>query len=187
MLFSLSEYAKQKHDHEILKIDNAREKRKRLLRLLLCFHAYRRSSLLSEEQLSSYLWLYGNVSKNDLKEINPRIAGNSSVPSNWFGNVKLYEMSNGIQVVEAKIGRDKTFYYPVLPGLSLEDLLYYMEDLLDMTDHRPFSGNIPFIPYMREDDYSESEVDNAIRYLLDAKIIKHIRPIFPREERFDIV
>lgn len=188
VLFSLSEFAKQKHNLGILRIDNVREKRIRLLRLLLCFHVYRRFPLLSESELSGFLRLIGNFSKNDLKEVDPKITSSISVPLNWLDDrTKVYEISNGIQVVEAKTLQGKTFYYPVIPGFSLEEFLIYIEDLIDMTDHRPFSNKTPFVPYLRLDDYTENEANDAIMYLLDANIIRHIHPIFHDEDRFDII
>lgn len=189
VFFSLSEYSKEKYNLGILKIDDVREKRKRLLRLLLCFHVYRRSPLLTEKQLSKFLKSIGGVSKKDLFEV----PHDRSSPIDIFGNrVRVYECTSGIEIIEtfvenAKGRKNITYYYPVIPGFSAEEFLFYAENLRNLTDPRPFSKNIPLIPYIRQDNYLETEVNDAIKYLLEAKIIRRIRPIFGGENRFDIV
>lgn len=193
VLFSLSEYAKQKDALWILKIDNERERKKRLLRLFLCFHVYRRFPLLTARQLPRFLKSIGGYSKNDLKEISPKIPDNSSMPIDMFGNrATVYDLINGIQIIgtvveKAKRRHKETFYYPVIQGFSVEEFLLYAEDLRNSNEPRPFSDKIPFIPYIHQDTYSESEVNDAIRSLLGDQIITRIRPIFREENRFDIV
>lgn len=115
------------------------------------------------------------------------------MPIDIFGNrVTVYYLINGIQIVkmiveEAKRRHKETFYYPIIQGFSVEEFLLYAEDLRNSNEPRPFSDKIPFIPYIRQDTYSESEVNDAIRSLLGDQIITRIRPIFREENRFDIV
>jgi len=177
--YSLTEYAKKRHNLKILRNDERTQKYRTLYQLLICFDGFKKHEMLTDKQLDGFLGKI-HCSRNDLKEHKKSNAG------------VFYEPINGAQIVkwvenDSKTGFRAGFYSVSIPGFSAREFISSLKKLKKGKDPRPFLSypevsDVPFVLYM---DYTAQEVNDAIDLLRKEGIFK-VGGVVHGEIRYDI-
>jgi hypothetical protein len=182
---SLSDKAKKKASLEILGVDDKIQKRKTLYQLLIFFEIFKRTSLITQRQLEGFLRKIGS-SLNSLEAIK---TSHTSYP-----RITVFEPIKGVEIVryiqsDFKLGDLKdTFYYIVIPGFTVKELVPYLNKLRKGKDPRPFSSHLTItnVPFVSCKNYTEDEIVDAIDSFSKYGLIGPINGVFSGEIRFDI-
>lgn len=180
--FSLTDKCEMKYRLGIIGANNEVKKRESLYLLLIFFEAYKRRPLLTETQLARFLKQIGS-SMNDLKKVQQANISDKSFKI-------IFKPINGVQIVgftqyNHKVQLNKTRYYTVIPGFSVDEFIFYLRLLKTGMEPRPFGERtvVPFVSYM---SYTKREVVQVIDLLKEVGLIKPIQAIIPGETRFNI-
>ena len=182
--FSLTEKGTREYGLKILGIDEEVQRRKRLYNLIIFFEAYKRSPLITEEQLYQFL----NVIVRTLDDFKIREIG---MPYHIPGAIHRRSI-DGIDVLsipkyDRRTKVKKAWYYIVVPGFSVEEFIKYHELLKRGEEPRPFNSSPTIIPFVVHTSYTKNEVEEAISLIKESGLIQQIDPVFSGEIRYDIV
>ena len=74
----------------------------------------------------------------------------------------------------------------VIPGFTEEEFISYLNKLKKNNEPKPFTNNIPLIPYIRYKTYTKEELTESIELLRKAGFLRLVSPIFNGEMRYVI-
>lgn len=178
--YSLTNKAKEKYNLKILGSDERVRRRKNLYRLLIFFEIFKTSNPVTRRQLYRFLKQIGMpINSLEVAKDTPQIT--------HFRRLKGVEIIRWIQGAPTK-DPDEAFYHVVIPGFTAEEFTSYLEKLRKGKEPRPFPSytGITDVPFARFEDYSESEIADAIDSFRKGDLIKPINDVFPKEMRYNI-
>lgn len=181
VFYELTARAKEKYRLRILGPGEKTRRRRSLYQLLIYFEVYKRGPLLTKTHLSKFLKQIGSSIKDLEKEKDVNILANTH--GIYFKPIKGVDIM-GIILYDKRTKSDRMFYYTLLPGFSVEELVLYLQLFKNKTEPRPFSASIALIPYARYIHLSKKEITESISSLYKHGLIKTINPIIQDEKRF---
>ena len=198
--YYLSETAKIQHQLRILKVEEDYEKKRSLYQILLYFHIFKRGELMTRRQLGRRLLKMG-LRFEDSKTVQGDIAKNldrmsfelSTGKYTWINS--FTNASGGISIVKylKNVGKNapssansNIVYYVFVPGFTIDEFSTYIKKLRRLKEPRPFTKYPPLVPYIYYTDYTDDEIDWAIKAFYKVGLVRNMQSVFPGETRFNI-
>lgn len=193
--YSLTGHSKEKHELKILGEGERYEKRRQIYHLLLYYDVFKRNNLVTRVQLNKLLKKAG-ITFDDIDNIENEdrdyVKNYTFLSNSHIENVKLLGCPKGIAIgehlenkEETKMKKD-TQYYVVTPGFTVEEFISYINKLKKNKEPKPFTNNIPLIPYVYYTNYTKDEITESIKLLRKAGFLRLTSPIFDGEMRYII-
>jgi hypothetical protein len=182
VFFWSTEKLRRKYHLKIIGIDEEVKKRKKLYLLLILFEIYKRGPLLTEKELSKFLSQIGSSIRF--------LAKDEETKGNISGIV--FKPINGVEIAgfserDPTTKTNKTWYYIVLPGISIEEFMAYLKLVSKGIEPHPFSSLRIIIPFTLYISYTKKEVEEGLDLLSSNGIMKRTAPIIPDEARYNLV
>ena len=193
--YSLTEYSKKKYQLKILSEGEKYEKRRQIYYLLLYYDLYKRDNLITKNHLNKLLRKAG-VSFDDLgiatkddekyiQKINVGLNDYGNGKSRLLGCLKGIAIGEHFENMGITIAKNSPRYYVVIPGFTVDEFISYLNKLKRNQTPKPFTNNIPLVPYVRYTDYTKDEIIESIGLLHQAGLIGIVfPPIFNEETRY---
>jgi hypothetical protein len=200
--YHLTETAKIQHQLRILKVEKDYEKKRSLYQILLYFHIFKRGELMTRRQLGRRLLKMG-LRFDDLKtvqgddDIAKNLDGMSfelstgkytqiSSFTNASGDISIVKYLKNVRKDTVSSTNSSIVYYVFVPGFTVEEFSMYIRKLRRLKEPRPFTKYPPLVPYIYYTDYTDDEIDWAIKAFYKVGLVRNMQSVFPGETRFNI-
>lgn len=196
VFYSLTDLSKEKHQLLILGEGEAFEKRRQIYHLILYYEVFKRTDLLTKNQLARLLKKidvdYDDISKFEKGEEKYVKEQNDILINHDIRNIRLLGYPKGIAIGEYLTPNGETqtqtkkdpMYYVVVPGFTVEEFVTYIEKLRKRKEPKPFTNNTPLVPYVYYTNYTKDEIIESIGLLQRDGLIEFTPPIFKGEIRY---
>jgi hypothetical protein len=198
--YYLAETAKIQHQLRILKVEEDYEKKRSLYQILLYFHIFKRGELTTRRQLGRRLLKMG-LRFEDLKTVQGDIAKNLDGMSfelstgkytqlnsftNTSGDISIVKYLKNVRKDAASSANSNIVYYVFVPGFTIDEFSMYIRKLRRLKEPRPFTRYPPLVPYVYYTDYTDDEIEWAIKAFYKVGLVRIMPSVFPNETRFNI-
>lgn len=162
---------------------------------MLYYDIFKRNNLLSKNQLDKLLKRanidFDNISSIEREDEERLKKYNALLGDFRIENVKLLGCPKGIAIGEHLENKgvkrkNPVRYYVVVPGFTVEEFISYLNKLKKNNAPKPFTNNIPLIPYVYYTNYAKEEITESIMLLHKAGLLRLVAPIFNGEMRYVI-
>lgn len=196
VFYSLTDLSKEKHQLLILGEGEAFEKRRQIYHLILYYEVFKRNDLLTRNQLTRLLKKidvdFDDISKFEKGEEKYVKEQNDILINHGVRNIRLLGYPKRIAIGEYLTTNGETqtqtkkdpMYYVVVPGFTVEEFVTYIDKLRKWKEPKPFTNNIPLVPYIYYTNYTKDEISESIGLLQRDGLIGFIPPIFKGELRY---
>ncbi|WP_148687519.1 hypothetical protein [Candidatus Nitrosocosmicus hydrocola] len=195
VFYSLTTDSRKKHQLKILGEGREFERRREIYHLLLYYDLFKRSNLLTKNQLIRFLKKIGinfaDISTTEEEE-DKYVQMYNAALRNYDNESELLGFPKGIAIGKHLVNNEETKgkkypqFYVVIPGFTTEEFISYLDKLRKNNQPKPFLNNIPLIPYVYYTRYTEDEIEESIKLLKETGFLRLTSPIYKGEMRYKI-